>query len=135
MLNYTFESGISGHIAGLIEQKRSNGFAYDSGEKLLKRFDGFCTEKYPSAVTVTEELAQEWCRLRPGQGAAYHNNKITILRQLGFYIQSLGLQAYIPHSFCKTYKPILYIPSGEEIRALLHNGNITAILEQRNPTS
>ena len=38
-MTYIFESGLAHHIEGLIQQKRADGYAYNSEEKLLKRFD------------------------------------------------------------------------------------------------
>ena len=43
-MTYIFESGLAHHIEGLIQQKRADGYAYNSEEKLLKRFDTFCVQ-------------------------------------------------------------------------------------------
>ena len=45
-MTYIFESGLAHHIEGLIQQKRADGYAYNSEEKLLKRFDTFCVQNY-----------------------------------------------------------------------------------------
>lgn len=52
-MTYIFESGLAHHIEGLIQQKRADGYAYNSEEKLLKRFDTFCVQNYPELTTVT----------------------------------------------------------------------------------
>ena len=114
-MTYIFESGLAHHIEGLIQQKRADGYAYNSEEKLLKRFDTFCVQNYPELTTVTYEMAAKWSEARPGEGDAYHNRRMSMVKVLSEYILSLGQEAYIPNFFCKAYRPVLYIPSKEEV--------------------
>ncbi len=119
-MNYSFESKLAPYIEGLIRQKRADGFSYNSGEKLLKRLDNFCIANFPDATTVTFELAAEWAAISKGQADAYRNLKVSIIRNLSVYILSLGHEAFLPDSLTvKAYKPVLYIPTKEEVRALL----------------
>ncbi len=119
-MNYTYESKLALYMEGLINQKQSDGFKYHSGELLLKRLDTFCIEKFPDATTITYEMAAKWSEARSGESEAYHNSRMSAMKTLGTYMLSLGLEAYIPNSFnCKTYRPILYIPSKEEVKSLL----------------
>lgn len=120
-MTYTFESGLAEHIRGLIAQKHADGFIYNSNEKLLKRFDAFCARYFPNESTVTYELAARWSEARPGEGAGYHNRRVSIVKVLAEYILSLGEDAYIPGFFCREHKPVLYIPSKEEVKKLLRN--------------
>ena len=76
-MTYIFESGLAHHIEGLIQQKRADGYAYNSEEKLLKRFDTFCVQNYPELTTVTYEMAAKWSEARPGEGDAYHNRRMS----------------------------------------------------------
>ena len=110
-MTYIFESGLAHHIEGLIQQKRADGYAYNSEEKLLKRFDTFCVQNYPELTTVTYEMAAKWSEARPGEGDAYHNRCMSMVKVLSEYILSLGQEAYIPNFFCKAYRPVLYILS------------------------
>ena len=114
------ESKFAPYIEGLIEQKRANGFAYDSGVKLLKRFDKYCVMYFPLLDTVTFELAAEWASSSPGQSDGYRNSKVSIVKSLSLYMLSLGKEAYVPNTLTvKAYRPVLYIPTKEEVRALL----------------
>lgn len=123
-----FESKLAPYIEGLIRQKRADGFAYHSQENLLKRLDTFCVNNFPDETTVTYALAAKWAESCFGESNSYHNNRISILRALSVYILSLGKDAYLPNSFfCKAYKPNLYIPTKEEVKAL--------IAEMEEPTS
>lgn len=123
-MTYIFESGLAHHIEGLIQQKRADGYAYNSEEKLLKRFDTFCAQNYPELTTVTYEMAAKWSEARPGEGDAYHNRRMSMVKVLSEYILSLGQEAYIPNFFCKAYRPVLYIPSKEEVKELLQKMDI-----------
>lgn len=115
-----FESKFAPYIEGLIEQKRANGFAYDSGVKLLRRFDQYCIEHFPLLDTVTFELAAKWASSSPGQSDAYRNSKVSIVKSLSIYMLSRGKEAYVPNTLTvKAYRPVLYIPTKEEVQALL----------------
>lgn len=103
-MTYIFESGLAHHIEGLIQQKRADGYAYNSEEKLLKRFDTFCVQNYPELTTVTYEMAAKWSEARPGEGDAYHNRRMSMVKVLSEYILSLGQEAYIPNFFCKAFR-------------------------------
>lgn len=119
-MKYTYESKLAPYITGLIEQKQTDGFSYDSGEALLKRFDRFCLSRYPDATTVTFELAAEWTAAGTGLTDAYRNTKVSIVKQLSIYILSLGHEAYLPDSLTvKAYRPALYIPTRNEVQKLL----------------
>ena len=119
-MNGMFESKLAPYMQGLVEQKRADGFSYHSGELLLKRFDTFCATRFPQETTITYDMVAEWSASRPGEGDAYHNSRISIVKSLSVYILSLGQEAYVPtHFSCKAYRPVLYVPSKEDVRALL----------------
>lgn len=119
-MTVAFQSGLAPYISGLIAQKRAAGYRYDSGEKLLKRFDTFCATHFPDDTTVTFDLAAQWAASCTGQSNSYHNSRISIVRNLSVYILSLGHEAYVPQNLTvKAYRPVLYIPTKEEVRSLL----------------
>jgi integrase len=116
-MRYTFESAFAPHIIGLIEQKRADGFIYFEGEKLLKRFDTFCIDNFPDESVLTREIIAEWSVVRPKEGRGFRDNRVGAVRQLGLYMLSLGIDAYVPHNYSKAQKPVLYIPTREEMTA------------------
>lgn len=119
-MNGMFESKLAPYMQALVEQKRADGFSYHSGELLLKRFDTFCATRFPQETTITYDMVAEWSASRPGEGDAYHNSRISIVKSLSVYILSLGREAYAPTRFsCKAYRPVLYVPSKEDVRELL----------------
>ena len=119
-MNYTYESKLAPYMEGLIQQKQSNGFKYHTGELLLKRIDTFLIEEFPNEETITYEVAAKWSQARSSESEAYHNSRMSSMKALSTYMLSLGIEAFVPNSFnCKCYRPILYIPSKEEVIELI----------------
>ena len=116
-MKYTFESAFEPYIVGLIEQKRSDGFAYEVGEYHLKKFDEFCVSFFTGVATITHDIASKWANIRETEGEHYRNRRVDALRQLSLYMLSLGHEAYVPRTINKGSKPVLYIPSREEMSA------------------
>ena len=113
----TFESAFAPYIAGLIEQKHADGFVYAASERMLKRLDSFCKEKYPGTDVVSYELVTGWSAIRPSESRRNRDNRMIALRQLSLYMLSLGIDAYVPRKYGKSQKPVLYIPTQEEMAA------------------
>jgi integrase len=114
-MSCAFESAFAPYIAGLVEQKRADGFIYDSGERMLRRLDAFCKENFPKSDKITYELATEWSSIRSSESRAFRDNRVAALRQLSLYMLSLGIDAYVPRNCGKSPKPMLYIPTREEM--------------------
>jgi len=116
-MRYTFESTFAPYIMGLIEQKRADGFIYVDGERMLKRLDTFCKERFPGTDVITRELVEAWSVIIPTEKKSSRNSRICVLRQLSRYILSLGIDAHIPHKYSEGPRPILYIPTRDEMTA------------------
>lgn len=114
-MRYIFESAFAPYIAGLIDQKRADGFIYTSSEALLKRFDTFCKINFPEADTITYEIATEWSAIRSTESRNSRDNRMAALRQVSLYMLSLGIDAYVPRNYSKSQKPVLYVPNQEEM--------------------
>jgi integrase len=115
MMRYTYVSAFAPYIAGLIQQKQADGYKYASEEWHLKKLDEFCVSRFPALDVITRELAAEWSVIRPTEGKNFRRRRVVILRQLCIYMLSLGLEAYLPRSVRSADKPILYIPSYDEM--------------------
>ena len=116
-MSHIYKSAFAPYIEGLIQQKRADGFVYTINEYLLKRIDAFCEEAFPDADTITSELAAEWSVIRPTEGRGNRDGRVAALRQLSLYMLSLGIDAYVPRNYSKSQKPVLYIPTREEMAA------------------
>lgn len=102
------------HIKSHVELKRALGYKYDTDAHHLKRFDRFTLEKYPSATTLTKEIVLDWCSKKPYETHTNQCSRASVMRQLGKYLDSLGVEAYIiPKGYYppgKQYIPHIYSP-------------------------
>jgi len=122
-MNHDYQSAFAPFIEGLIQQKRADGFNYIIVEYLLKRIDTFCKEAFPDADTITYELAAEWSIIRPTESRRNRDSRVHALRQLSLYMLSLGIDVYVPRNYSKNQKPVLYIPTREEMAAFFKEMN------------
>jgi len=110
-------SSLGGYIAGLIEQKQACGYIYEFEAYILKLFDQFCLDRNHRPETITRELVMEWAIQRPGEGKNYRNQRVSFVRQLALYIQSLGKSVYIPRYFASETVTVPHILSFAELRS------------------
>lgn len=118
-MNAPVSSNFKLYIEGLIEQKRSLGFPYDSSARILEQFDAFCAAYYPDETMLTKEAIMHWAQRRPGEHVNGCIRRISPIRQLAKYMNRLGIPAYcIPPGI--PGKGIRYIPhifTDDELRA------------------
>ena len=94
-MNYVFSSNFKKYIEDLVEQKHAVGFPYTNSQHSLKVFDKFCKEYYPPEIQLTREIALHWAERRPQEHLKTLSNRISPIRQLAKYINSIGGEAYI----------------------------------------
>jgi len=88
-------SAFAPFIIGLIEQKRSLGYKWESEPDVLRRFDLFCMERHPHETTITQEVMLDWAAKRPNEKSATLQNRLTPVRELTKYMVRLGHDAYL----------------------------------------
>lgn len=97
------------YIEKLIEQKRATGYSYKASIWRLRHFDRFCAKYYPKETTLTKKIAMHWAQRRDGEHINTVHRRLTPIRQLAKYMNSIGLEAYvIPKGI--PGKTIQYIP-------------------------
>lgn len=98
-----YSSNLSSFIDGLVRQKKTLGYSYGYGERILKLFDDFCCKKYPDEITITRTMGLEWATRLPGEKKSISTAKrMAPVRELGRYMQRMGKEAYIiPNEFVK----------------------------------
>lgn len=116
MKEFEYTSNFADHINNFIGIKRNNGYAYQCEAWHYKKFDQFCLEYYPTSDTITKVLSDRWCTQRASESATFLSRRITILRQLSIYMNSIGIDCYIPKDLTSKEKPILTIPSVNEMK-------------------
>lgn len=97
------------YIEDLIDLKKSVGYPYDTSARILKVFCDFCTTYYPDETTLTKEIAMHWAKKKPDEHVNWLLRRITPVRQLAKYMNSIGIEAYsIPSGI--PGKQVRYVP-------------------------
>lgn len=113
MRNYN--SSLASYISGLIAEKRACGYIYEFEAYILERFDRFCTDNNYNSGTITRDMVMQWAIQRPTEGKNYRNQRVSFIRQLSLYMQSLGINSYIPQQFESETVSVPHILSPEEL--------------------
>ena len=118
-MNTPASGNFEAHIEGLIEQKKSIGYPYDTSARILKSFGIFCANHYPNEATLTKEIAMHWAERRPDEHANWLLRRITPIRQLAKYMNRIGIEAYIipPGIPAKQVRYVPHIFTDQELRA------------------
>lgn len=114
--NYQYQSCLAPFIEALILQKRMAGFLYDTEEYHLKHFDAFCVERSLLQPEITRDLIMAWSNIRDNEGKVNCSRRVSVARQLSLYLQSQGMEAYIPtHFYHKSHYVAHVLPDNEII--------------------
>ncbi|MBC8343931.1 MAG: tyrosine-type recombinase/integrase [Bacteroidetes bacterium] len=114
---YVYTSCLAPYIEGLIHQKRADGFIYEYEAYMLKTFDDFCVDNCFCGAIITRDLVMEWAVQRETEGLNYRNQRVSFVRQLSLYMNSLGINSYIPRQTASTVTTVPHILSVEELKA------------------
>jgi len=117
-LRYNYESVFALYIEGLIRQKKANGFIYDYEAYMLKFFDRFCIENNYHESIITRDMTMLWAIQRKTEGINYRNQRVSIIRQLSFYMNSMGINSYIPRFIPSEAITVPHILDNHELEAL-----------------
>lgn len=121
---YEYFSDLKPFIEGFVEQKRANGYSYEFEAYIYTKFDGYCLAHNLSAEDITKAALKEWMTMRDTESKGYFSQRISFVRQLLIYINSLGKPTYIPHNFTDKEKKVPHIFSDEEIKDFFHQVDI-----------
>lgn len=113
-----YSSVLAGCIRGLIGQKRAGGFSYKDEAYMLRRFDALCISYGLEEKSLPQGLVEIWSEQSPAEGKNHRNHRVSVLRQLALYMDSLGLDVYIPKLCGSWEKSIPYILKEEELVSL-----------------
>lgn len=117
-MNRIYYSVFGPYILQFIELKNSLGYKYKDVGYVLASFDRLAMEKNVSGISITKELMDECCTIRPNESEKTRCNRIQYLSQFARFLCDLGFRSYIPKlpPFKSTFTP--YIFSGDEIHAI-----------------
>jgi integrase/recombinase XerD len=119
MTEFAYSSPFKEFIQGMILQKHSLGYKYDSSPRVLYQFDQFCLAYGCTEPVLSKELVQIWSQKHPNEAHASMQHRVGIIRQLALYMNQIGVHAYVlPMNIIpkgSTYNP--YIFSNNELAA------------------
>ena len=111
-MSSAYSSLFAPFISGLVATKRAVGYSYESAEFKLHDFDRYAA-LHPAYRSLSRELVRGWAKAKDGENPAAHRTRISPLRELGKYMQSIGVAdafvlpaagirtapRYVPHFF------------------------------------
>ena len=120
MCNLRQRNGIlAPFIWDFLNLRRNLGFKSKSVEYSLFAFVDFANRKGLTSISVTKELADEWCQKRNDEAIDTWNHRNSFLRQFSIYLSNLGYETYIPLKLPSKHYPFIpYIYSDQELHAL-----------------
>jgi len=89
-MNNEYSSMFASYISGLVATKRSSGYTYETSEFYLHDFDSYCCVQ-TKCKTLSRDLVIEWAKAKDGEDPGTHRTRISSVRELGKYMQSLGV--------------------------------------------
>jgi integrase/recombinase XerD len=90
-----YSSVLALYIAGLVATKRAAGYFYETAEVYLHDFDRYCS-LHAEYSSLSKELVLAWVKYKTGEIPRTHRTRISPIRELGKYMQSIGVSdAYV----------------------------------------
>ncbi|MBZ9623680.1 tyrosine-type recombinase/integrase [Clostridium sp. FP2] len=125
-MNTLFESELATSMEAMIKYKESLGYSRVTYEPYLRMIDKFCFEHYPQETRLTKELVLKWSQLHPREQANGFRRRMIAIRELGKYLNTIGIEAYIyPSEFLsKTQRFEPYIFTDCELKAFFNAADI-----------
>ncbi len=118
-----FTSCFAPYIKDMIIQKQREGFIYESTSYHLKCFDIFCEKNNVKEPCITKELMSSWGTLRDTEGKVYLSSRMSAVRQLCLYMQSLGMDSYIPARFSQKSHMVAHVMDDMELKAFFEQAD------------
>jgi integrase/recombinase XerD len=117
-----FTSNFEPYIKGMLEYKEALGYSRDSYQPKLLNFDRFCVSHFPHETTLSKEIVMKWARLRPTEKANGLKRRMIAIRELGKYLNGIGIAAYImPTDMIGSFKRYMpYIFTDFELSAFFN---------------
>ena len=94
-MSYSYCSNFKEFIEGLIKQKKSLGYPYKNSGGILCMFDKYCLKQFPEEKNLTRDIVMGWASLKENEHPNGLLSRITPVRQLAKYMNSIGVEAYV----------------------------------------
>ena len=116
----TFKERLNMCLNEMLAFRSATGYATDTIRHYILNFIVFCTEQFPDAERITQEMIDEWISIRYSDKTK--QSVISALRQYTHYLHFMGYDDYIPddeyqyeNSF---FEPYLF--TDDELSQLFH---------------
>ncbi|OQB54463.1 MAG: Tyrosine recombinase XerD [Deltaproteobacteria bacterium ADurb.Bin151] len=90
-----FTSNFAPLMEEMLVYKESLGYARATYESRLHDFDRFCLTHFPEESLLKKEMVLKWMEKRPNESVQNLKVRGQIIRGLGQYLDSMGMEAYI----------------------------------------
>jgi integrase len=109
MNSYGFISDLGDYVGEFLDFKHKMGHPYVNSLAVLKDFDRFCAHNFRDTSCLNKEMCLAWAQIRPTEKNSGFISRITPVRQLGKFLNGMGIKAYVlPDSFHGNVSP--YVP-------------------------
>ena len=114
-IRHCFQSSLEPYITGLITEKRAHGYKYEFEEYILSKFDGYWVLHGFCDARITRDRLIDWMNKQENESTGYHSQRISFIRQLCLYMNSVGVLTYIPGPVSNPPQAIVHVLSSEEV--------------------
>lgn len=113
--NYTYESVFAELLNEYIAVRRKAGFQYNNPAYHLYRFDQYCKKLEIREPVITKALYDKWSFRFDKESKTSQNNRLQALRGFSSYLNTMGIESYIPVTLPKPEKVVPYLMSDDDI--------------------
>ena len=115
--DYRYASVFAELLKDYIAVRREAGFLYDNPAYWLYRFDQFCVKNDIKEAMISKPLFDSWASRTDRETKTTQNNRLQALRNFCVYLNTLGIDAYIPAVLPRPEKAIPYLMEDKDIQA------------------
>lgn len=83
-------------VYDFLAMRNNLGYKSKASQYSLFAFDRFATARGLREITITPELATEWCSRRPNEAVDTWSHRNCFLRQFAVYLSNLGYETFVP---------------------------------------
>jgi len=90
-----FESVFKNEINSYLDAKLTSGYKEICYWNALRSFDRFCTQKALTALVLSRDISEEWCRKRNNEAATTHYARVNLLKNFIVYLWQKGCNVHL----------------------------------------
>ena len=91
-----FQSSLANLMEQFVREKRGCGYRYQTGTRMLQRFDRFLCDQVLQPESLPRVISQQWLAKRVHECAGTHQQRVSTVRQFAQFMCRLGFPADVP---------------------------------------